>query len=378
MATYTTLKYGSSGGDVKKLQEGLINKGYDLGKSGADGVYGSSTKAAVTKYQQDMGLGVDGIAGNETLGKLYSAPSTDSTTQTDTAPKAPQTSQDWATHYEGQLGEYKPPEAAKPNDYSSPYAADIEAALDSWKNRKDFSYDFNTDPMYQQYRDQYMLVGQQAMRDTMGQAAALTGGYGNSYAQMVGQQAYDNYLSRLNEIIPTLRGQAYDMYNAEGDRLAQALSTYLALDDTAYGRHRDEVGDELARQQEEYQRYMDELAYMQGERDYWNDKAMQEAALAAAVAGGRGGGGNGDDNTAGDGNGFMVYSDMVDKVNKMIDKYGLAYAKVEFGKWVRDGLVSNADKTKMGAYFNRVNGGMGGIGGNSGNPSPYKNLEELR
>ena len=286
MATYTTLKYGSSGGDVKKLQEGLINKGYDLGKSGADGVYGSSTKAAVTKYQQDMGLGVDGIAGNETLGKLYSAPSTDSTAQTDTAPKAPQTSQAWATHYEGQLGEYKPPEAAKPNDYSSPYAADIEAALDSWKNRKDFSYDFNTDPMYQQYRDQYMLGGQQAMRDTMGQAAALTGGYGNSYAQQVGQQAYDNYLSRLNEIIPTLRGQAYDMYNAEGDRLAQALSTYLALDDTAYGRHRDEVADLQRKNQEEYQRYMDELNFLQGERDYWNDKAAQEAALAAAARGG--------------------------------------------------------------------------------------------
>lgn len=376
MATYTTLKYGSSGGDVKKLQEGLINKGYDLGKSGADGVYGSSTKAAVTKYQQDMGLGVDGIAGNETLGKLYSAPSTDSTAQTDTAPKAPQTSQDWATHYEGQLGEYKPPEAAKPNDYSSPYAADIEAALDSWKNRKDFSYDFNTDPMYQQYRDQYMLGGQQAMRDTMGQAAALTGGYGNSYAQMVGQQAYDNYLSRLNEIIPTLRGQAYDMYNAEGDRLAQALSTYLALDDTAYGRHRDEVGDELARQQEEYQRYMDELAYMQGERDYWNDKAMQEAALAAAAAGGRGGGsGSGKDGNKG---GSMSYDTAREKVLNAAKTNGDQFAYATIQSLYDSGKISASEKNALIDYVaGRIEGYYAG-GGRTGTVSVNKNLREVK
>lgn len=62
--------------------------------------------------------------------------------------------------------------------------------FDGILNRKDFSYDMNNDQMYQQYRDAYMRQGQQAMRDTMGAASALTGGYGSTYAQTAGSQAY--------------------------------------------------------------------------------------------------------------------------------------------------------------------------------------------
>ena len=47
----TTLKKGSSGSDVKKMQQSLIDAGYDVGSTGADGIYGSATEAAVRKYQ---------------------------------------------------------------------------------------------------------------------------------------------------------------------------------------------------------------------------------------------------------------------------------------------------------------------------------------
>ena len=60
-------------------------------------------------------------------------------------------------------------------------------------NRKEFSYDLNGDMLYQQMKDQYQVLGKTAMQDTMGEAAALTGGYGNTYAQSVGQQTYDEY-----------------------------------------------------------------------------------------------------------------------------------------------------------------------------------------
>ena len=60
------------------------------------------------------------------------------------------------------------------------------------------------------------------MRDTMGQAAALTGGYGSSYAQSVGQQQYDSYLQSLGEALPELYGMAWQRYNAEGDALKTA------------------------------------------------------------------------------------------------------------------------------------------------------------
>ena len=71
MATYTTLQNGSSGSEVKKLQQALINAGYSVGSTGADGIYGSNTAAAVKAYQKANGLSADGIAGNQTLSNLY-------------------------------------------------------------------------------------------------------------------------------------------------------------------------------------------------------------------------------------------------------------------------------------------------------------------
>lgn len=66
-----TLRKGMKGEDVKKLQEALINLGYDLGKCGADGDFGSATKRAVEAFQKAKGLKADGIAGKATLGVLY-------------------------------------------------------------------------------------------------------------------------------------------------------------------------------------------------------------------------------------------------------------------------------------------------------------------
>lgn len=46
---------------VRNLQKDLIKLGYDLGPDGADGYYGSYTKAAVRAFQRNNGLSVDGI-----------------------------------------------------------------------------------------------------------------------------------------------------------------------------------------------------------------------------------------------------------------------------------------------------------------------------
>ena len=74
--------------------------------------------------------------------------------------------------------------------YQSQWQPQIQSTMNSILNRKDFQYDVNADAIYNQYKDRYVDLGQKAMMDTMGQAAKLTGGYGNSSAQMVGQQAY--------------------------------------------------------------------------------------------------------------------------------------------------------------------------------------------
>lgn len=61
------LKSGCKGNDVKELQKELIKKGYAVGKTGADGIFGSSTKAATKKYQKARKLyPIDGIVGKNT------------------------------------------------------------------------------------------------------------------------------------------------------------------------------------------------------------------------------------------------------------------------------------------------------------------------
>lgn len=99
--------------------------------------------------------------------------------------------------------------------------AELERLYAAITGRPAFSYDPASDPVYNSYAQSYQRRGRLAMRDTMGQAAALTGGYGSSYAQSVGQQ-YDSYLQSLGEALPELYGMAWQRYNAEGDALKTA------------------------------------------------------------------------------------------------------------------------------------------------------------
>lgn len=207
-------------------------------------------------------------------------------------------------------------EGSKPADYVSKYGDQIQALLDKILNRDPFKYDFNADPMYQMYKDRYLQQGRMAMQDTMGDAAALTGGYGNSYAATAGQQAYQSYLQGLNDRIPGLRDFAYNAWLNEGDRMRSNLSTLQGLDESDYARYRDTVGDykdELNyyynrfgdMSDREYNRYLNDASAWEKDRDYWFNKwqweqdfnyktAMDAAAAAAASLGsGRRGGSSG-------------------------------------------------------------------------------------
>ena len=123
---------------------------------------------------------------------------------------------------------------------------EADALLDSILKRKDFSYDFNADAIYQQYKDKYTQQGKMAMADAMGQAAAMTGGYGNSYSAAVGNQAYQAHLNNLNDIIPDLYQMALNRYNQEGDEmhgnygmLMQDYENYMKDWNTGYGMAKD-------------------------------------------------------------------------------------------------------------------------------------------
>lgn len=64
-SVYALSKYGSSGDEVKRIQQKLKELGYYNGN--VDSIYGSQTKAAVIKFQKNCGLTADGICGPKTL-----------------------------------------------------------------------------------------------------------------------------------------------------------------------------------------------------------------------------------------------------------------------------------------------------------------------
>ena len=163
--------------------------------------------------------------------------------------------------------------------YAGTFEGQLNDIFDKIQNREKFSYDVNADPLYQSYKDQYIQGGKLAMKDTMGQAAALTGGYGNTYGQQVGQQAYNAYLKNLSAVIPELYDRAYGVYKDEGDDLKDQFTLAGAMRDTEYGRYRDDLGDweqdrdlAIRREQEDYNRRKAEetAAYQRQQQAYAN------------------------------------------------------------------------------------------------------------
>ena len=170
----------------------------------------------------------------------------------------------------------------KPQGYTSKYGAALDNILQEIQNPKDFKYSFNDDEMFKYYADLYTQKGRQASADAMGQAAALTGGYGNSYGQAVGNQAYQQYLLNLYDRGMDLRNQAYQQYQDQRADQYNQLGALQGADQTDYGRYRDTVGDwenernyYTDRADTEYNRdYNDYL----NNRDYWTQQAQAENA----------------------------------------------------------------------------------------------------
>ena len=132
-------------------------------------------------------------------------------------------------------------QANKPGAYQSQWQGQLDSLSGQIQNRDKFQYDVNSDALYQQVMQNYLAQGQQAMMDTMGQAAALTGGYGNSYAQTAGQQQYNNHLLGLTEMVPQFQQMALQQYQMEGDDLMDRYALMMQQDESAYARYQDDL-----------------------------------------------------------------------------------------------------------------------------------------
>ena len=198
----------------------------------------------------------------------------------------------------------------KLGESSYQYDADgkISAALDAMLNRKPFSYDAVSDPLYQQYRKQYTREADRSAEDALGKAAVMTGGMPSTAAVAASQQASDYQMSQMTDKIPELQQLAYGMYMDGINLDRQNLNTLIGLEDNNYSRWlsnrdylyqlaRDQVGDQQYADSLAYQKEQDKLKYdYQKERDSiedarydaeWQYKLQQAAAQAAAQSGTR-------------------------------------------------------------------------------------------
>lgn len=64
-SSYAVSRLGSTGSEVRSIQQKLSSLGYYKGS--IDGIYGQGTKSAVTSFQRNCGITADGICGNQTL-----------------------------------------------------------------------------------------------------------------------------------------------------------------------------------------------------------------------------------------------------------------------------------------------------------------------
>lgn len=162
--------------------------------------------------------------------------------------------------------------------YIDSYKDTTNDLVTSYLGKDDFSYDYTTDPTYQQYADVYTKAGQEAMQNTIGEVSARTGGLASSYATTAASQANNAYMSELANIIPSLESQAYSRYtdgkndslneisllqglsSDEYNKYLNELSQYNSDRSFNYGVERDNYSDNLTAEQIAYSMAQDTLA----------------------------------------------------------------------------------------------------------------------
>lgn len=180
----------------------------------------------------------------------------------------------------------------KPGEYTSAYEESLRRVMDQILNREDFRYSLDGDALYRQYRNQAVQNGRLAMADAAGQASALTGGFGSSYSQSVGQQAYSRQMDALSDRIPELYNLAMNQYRLQTQGLQQRYDLLSAAQQEEYGRYQDALAawqkeadrllqTYLTERGRDYDAYRDEIEDQKWQAEFDESKRRYEQEWAA-------------------------------------------------------------------------------------------------
>ena len=117
------------------------------------------------------------------------------------------------------------------------YSDQVRDMMDTIMGREKFTYDVDKDPLFQQALASAMNSGKTAMQDTIGQASALTGGYGSTYATSAANQAYNAFIEDAYDNLPQYYQMAMEAYQMEGDDLYRQLDMLVGADEREYSRN---------------------------------------------------------------------------------------------------------------------------------------------
>lgn len=151
--------------------------------------------------------------------------------------------------------EAKASDEKKPGEYVSKWQQQLDAAMEKILNREKFSYNLNGDALYRQYKDQAIQNGRLAMQDTLGQAAAMTGGFGSSYGQTAAQQAYRQQMANLGDKASALYDKARSEYGRQGTADKQAYDLLLQRENSSQNQYKQNLAAWEAENQRLWSRY---------------------------------------------------------------------------------------------------------------------------
>ena len=129
------------------------------------------------------------------------------------------------------------------SDYSSQYNNLIQENLNTILNGKKFTYDFNADPLFKNYKEMYSKKGKEANLSAQAEAAANTGGFGNSYGVTAGAAANQAVADELNDRIPELYDAAQVQYQNNLNNLYNKQEALTSEENRLYEQYRDVIGD---------------------------------------------------------------------------------------------------------------------------------------
>lgn len=142
--------------------------------------------------------------------------------------------------------------------YNNRYDDTIQDLIQGILNREDFSYDPATDPLYQNYRKQYTREGQRATADTLGAAAAASGGIPSSYATTAAAQAGNYYAAQMTDKIPELYQLAYNQYLNDYNMQLSDLGVVQGAEQSDYDKYLNELNQYNTDRAFDYNAWLDE------------------------------------------------------------------------------------------------------------------------